>query len=72
MSNVFSLADLKNKAKSHGTKYTEVPVYDGPRLAAGARVDGPALIEEPFTVTADTRLAAGSSVATAAPSARNR
>ncbi len=28
----------------------EVPVYDGAHLAAGARLDGPALVEEPFTV----------------------
>ena len=30
--------------------FVETPRYDGPRLAAGVRIDGPALIEEPFTI----------------------
>ena len=29
--------------------YADTPVYDGPSLGAGARVEGPAIIEEPFT-----------------------
>ena len=29
--------------------YVDTPVYDGPSLGAGARVEGPAIIEEPFT-----------------------
>jgi N-methylhydantoinase A len=33
-----------------GDGYVETPVYDGVRLAAGATIEGPALIEEPFTV----------------------
>src|SRR5438477_4697313 len=33
-----------------GDAWTETPVYDGAQLGSGARVDGPALIEEPFTV----------------------
>ncbi len=33
-----------------GDAWTETPVYDGSQLGAGARVEGPALIEEPFTV----------------------
>ncbi len=33
-----------------GDGFVEAAVYDGPRLAAGAVLDGPALIEEPFTV----------------------
>ena len=33
-----------------GTEFVETPTYDGIALAAGARVEGPALIEEPFTV----------------------
>jgi N-methylhydantoinase A len=33
-----------------GVEFTDTPVYDGTRLGVGATVDGPALIEEPFTV----------------------
>ena len=33
-----------------GDGFVATPVYDGVALAAGARVEGPALIEEPFTV----------------------
>ena len=29
--------------------YIDTPVYDGPSLGAGAHVEGPAIIEEPFT-----------------------
>jgi N-methylhydantoinase A len=33
-----------------GDGFVDTPVYDGSRLGEGASVDGPALIEEPFTV----------------------
>jgi N-methylhydantoinase A len=33
-----------------GDGFVETPVYDGALLGAGATIDGPALIEEPFTV----------------------
>jgi N-methylhydantoinase A len=33
-----------------GDAWTETPVYNGSQLGTGAKVDGPALIEEPFTV----------------------
>jgi N-methylhydantoinase A len=33
-----------------GTEFVETPTYDGDALASGARVEGPALVEEPFTV----------------------
>ena len=33
-----------------GTEFADTPVYDGSLLGPGASVDGPALIEEPFTV----------------------
>jgi N-methylhydantoinase A len=33
-----------------GDGFVDTPVYDGTRLASGAVVEGPALIEEPFTV----------------------
>src|SRR5262245_28273880 len=33
-----------------GNDWIDTPVYDGGRLAPGAEVSGPALIEEPFTV----------------------
>jgi len=31
-------------------EWFDTPVYDGTRLAPGASIDGPALVEEPFTV----------------------
>ena len=33
-----------------GDGFVDTPVYDGSRLGAGATVEGPALVEEPFTV----------------------
>lgn len=33
-----------------GDGFLDTPVYQGAQLAAGARLEGPALIEEPFTV----------------------
>ncbi|HVB91260.1 MAG TPA: hypothetical protein VND70_04085 [Acidimicrobiales bacterium] len=33
-----------------GEGFADVPTYDGAALGAGALVEGPALIEEPFTV----------------------
>jgi N-methylhydantoinase A len=33
-----------------GVDFIDTPVYDGPRLAARVEIEGPALIEEPFTV----------------------
>ncbi len=33
-----------------GDGFVSTPVYDGNTLAAGARIEGPALVEEPFTV----------------------
>ncbi len=33
-----------------GDAFIATPVYDGSALAAGARIQGPALVEEPFTV----------------------
>jgi N-methylhydantoinase A len=35
-----------------GTEFVDTPVYDGRVLAAGASIEGPALIEEAFTVVA--------------------
>jgi N-methylhydantoinase A len=35
-----------------GTEFVDTPVYDGRVLGAGALIDGPALIEEAFTVVA--------------------
>jgi N-methylhydantoinase A len=32
-----------------GGRFVVTPIYDGPRLRAGQRVKGPAIIEEPFT-----------------------
>ncbi|MBV9410555.1 MAG: hydantoinase/oxoprolinase family protein, partial [Acidimicrobiia bacterium] len=33
-----------------GHQFIDTPVYDGARLAPGIKLQGPALIEEPFTV----------------------
>lgn len=33
-----------------GSEAVEVPVYDGTRLSAGVNIEGPALVQEPFTV----------------------
>ena len=33
-----------------GDGFIETPTYDGASLGAGAAIEGPALIEEPFTV----------------------
>ncbi len=33
-----------------GDRFVDTPIYDGTRLGEGATVDGPALIEEPYTV----------------------
>ena len=33
-----------------GEGFSEVPTYDGASLGAGVLIEGPALIEEPFTV----------------------
>ena len=33
-----------------GDAFVDTDVYDGPALAAGSRITGPALVEEPFTV----------------------
>jgi N-methylhydantoinase A len=33
-----------------GDGFVDTPLYDGPLLASGVEVEGPALIEEPFTV----------------------
>jgi N-methylhydantoinase A len=42
---------LKGRRRAYfGTEFVDAPVYDGVVLATGAEVEGPALIEEPFTV----------------------
>ncbi len=33
-----------------GVEFVKTPVYDGPALAAGIEISGPALVQEPFTV----------------------
>lgn len=33
-----------------GAEFVDTPLYDGPKLGAGASITGPALIQEPFTV----------------------
>jgi N-methylhydantoinase A len=40
------------RAAHWGDGFVDTPVYDGTQLAPGATIDGPALIEEPFTVVA--------------------
>ncbi len=46
-------ADQARRGVRHaywGDGFVDTPVYDGTRLGVGATVEGPALIEEPFTV----------------------
>ena len=40
----------KGTRRAYWGEWVDTPVYDGAQLGAGARIDGPALIEEPFTV----------------------
>jgi N-methylhydantoinase A len=41
---------LKGRRKAYfGAGFVVTPIYDGPRMRAGQRVKGPAIIEEPFT-----------------------
>ncbi|KAA0232873.1 MAG: Acetophenone carboxylase gamma subunit [Acidimicrobiales bacterium] len=43
-------ARIGTRSAYFGLEPVEVPVYDGPRLGTGFSIDGPALIQEPFTV----------------------
>jgi N-methylhydantoinase A len=43
-------ATKKSRRAYWGDGWIDTPVYDGTQLGAGARVAGPALVEEPFTV----------------------
>ncbi len=43
-------AQRGTRAAYFGDGFVETPVYDGSRLAPGAEISGPALIEKPFTV----------------------
>jgi N-methylhydantoinase A len=47
-----SLADARigERPAYFGDGFVDTPVYDGTRLAAGSRLSGPALVQEPFTV----------------------
>jgi N-methylhydantoinase A len=50
-----TVTDATQALKGHrpayfGVDFVDTPVYDGPALGPGAQVEGPALIEEPFTV----------------------
>jgi len=50
-----SLSDLSKAQKGtrpayFGEGFVDTPIYDGPQLAAGVEIVGPALIEEAFTV----------------------
>ena len=52
MGQVTEAADARTGSRPvhFGQGYIDVPTYDGAVLGAGAIVEGPALIEEPFTV----------------------
>jgi N-methylhydantoinase A len=39
-----------SRAAYFGVEFVDTPVYDGTKLAPGATISGPALVEEPFTV----------------------
>jgi len=45
-------ADARTRSRPvyFGVEFIDTPVFDGPRLAPGIELTGPALIEEPFTV----------------------
>jgi N-methylhydantoinase A len=45
-----SLARTGSRPVYFGTEFIDSPVYDGTELGPGVTVEGPALIEEPFTV----------------------
>ena len=45
-----ALATKGSRRAYWGESWIDTPVYDGAQLGTGARVQGPALIEEPFTV----------------------
>ncbi len=40
----------KGTRRAYWGEWVDTSVYDGAQLGAGARIDGPALVEEPFTV----------------------
>lgn len=43
-------ARLGSRRAYFGVEFVDTPVYDGPRLAPGIEITGPALVQEPFTV----------------------
>jgi N-methylhydantoinase A len=45
-----STAPAGNRSVFFGTDWVDTPVHSGPAVATGTTIDGPALIEEPFTV----------------------
>lgn len=48
---VDAAAALKGHRRAYfGVEFVDTPIYDGPALAPGATITGPALVDEPFTV----------------------
>jgi N-methylhydantoinase A len=45
-----SAARLGSRSAYFGVEFVDTPVYDGPRLGPGVEIEGPALVQEPFTV----------------------
>jgi N-methylhydantoinase A len=45
-----ALAHTGERRVWFGSEWIDTPVFDGSRLGPGAAVEGPALVEEPFTV----------------------
>jgi N-methylhydantoinase A len=43
-------ARIGSRPAYFGTEFVDTPIYDGPVLAPGVSVAGPALVQEPFTV----------------------
>jgi N-methylhydantoinase A len=43
-------AHIGSRDAYFGVDYVVTPVYDGPALASGIEIRGPALVQEPFTV----------------------
>ncbi|MGZ6930867.1 MAG: hydantoinase/oxoprolinase family protein [Acidimicrobiia bacterium] len=44
------LEQLGSRRAYFGVEYVETPVYSGPALGPGVKIEGPALVQEPFTV----------------------
>ena len=49
-------ARIGSRPAYFGVEFVDTPVYDGPRLGPGVEIEGPALVQEPFTVVSSPQL----------------